>query len=199
MLPEPLKQLASVLSKLPGIGPRQALRLAFYLASEDRVLMQEINSTLFLMNQVKICGSCFYPHINKSKLCSICESPARLKNTIAIVEKATDLLSLEKTKRFNGRYLVLGDLGKSGVMETEQRLRLETLKKYIYGELGGQAEEIVLAISPTSYGDLNASMLQKELAPCTKKLTRLGRGIPTGGEIEFADEETLGAAIDGRI
>lgn len=199
MLPDPIKQFASVLSKLPGIGPRQALRLAFYLSSEDRSLMQEINFSLANMSQVKICSNCFYPHINSSKLCQICESPARLKNIIAVVEKATDLMSLEKTKRFNGRYLVLGDLGKSGVMEPEQKLRLETLKNYINKELGGVAEEIVLAVSPTSYGDLNASMLQKELAQVTKKLTRLGRGIPTGGEIEFADEETLSAAINGRI
>ncbi|MDP1689275.1 MAG: toprim domain-containing protein [bacterium] len=199
MLPDPIKKFADVFSKLPGIGPRQALRLAFYLSSEERALMQEISFATDSMSRVKICSLCFYPHTNTDKLCAICESPARLKNIIAIVEKATDLMSLEKTKRFKGHYLVLGDLGKSGVMETEQKLRLETLKNYISKELGGKAEEIILAINPTAYGDLNASMLQKELAPHTNKLTRLGRGIPTGGEIEFADEETLSAAILGRI
>ncbi len=199
MLPEPLKQLATVLAKLPGIGPRQALRLAFYLSGEERNLIFEIDSAISAMSQVKLCSDCFYPHTNKNKLCSICESPARMKNIIAIVEKATDLMSIEKTKRFNGRYLVLGDLGKNGIMEPEQKLRLDTLKKYITKEFGGEAEEIVLAVSPTSYGDLNASMLHRELSTLTKKLTRLGRGIPTGGEIEFADEETLGAAIDRRV
>lgn len=197
-MPDSIKKFAEIFSKLPGIGPRQALRLAFYLVSEDRVLMQEVSSAVTDISRVKICSLCFYPHVSAGVLCNICTNPSRVKKIIAVVEKATDLMSLEKTKRFNGRYLVLGDLGKTGVMEPEQKLRLETLKRYIVKELGGKAEEIILAVSPTSYGDLNASMLQKELAPHAKKLTRLGRGIPTGGEIEFADEETLGAALEGR-
>jgi len=198
MLPDPIKQLADALSKLPGVGPRQALRLAFYLSSEDRSLTSELSSSLLSISQVKLCSDCFYPHTN-GKLCHICSNPSRLKNLIAVVEKATDYMSLEKTKRFNGRYLILGDLGKGGIMEPEQKLRLESLKRFLSNNFDGVAEEIILALSPTSYGDLNASMLQRELSQYTIKLTRLGRGIPTGGEIEFADDETLGAALERRL
>lgn len=199
MFPDAIKKCADALTKLPGIGPRQALRLAFYLAGEDRALLAEVSDATSRIAGVKLCKACFYTHINANGLCGICTNPSRVKNVIAVVEKPTDLISLERTKKFNGRYLVLGDLGKGGVMEPEQKLRLESFKRFISKELGGKAEEIILAINPTAYGDLNAAMLEKELKPQTKKLSRLGRGIPTGGEIEFADEETLGAALERRM
>ena len=119
-------------------------------------------------------------------------------STIAVVEKATDLLSLEKTKKFKGRYLVLGDLKKTGVLASEQKLRLGALKTFIEALPGKKATEIILAINPTAYGDLNASMLKTELEPHARRFSRLARGIPTGGEIEFADEETLSGALEGR-
>ena len=116
-----------------------------------------------------------------------------------IVEKETDLISLERPKKFSGRYLVLGELTKSGVLESVQKLRLNNLKEFIKRELNGQAQEIIVAINPTAYGDLNAMIISKELEGFSKKITRLGRGIPTGGEIEFSDEETLGQALERRI
>lgn len=107
-------------------------------------------------------------------------------------------MSLEKTKKFNGWYLVIGELHKTGELEPEQKLRLASLKKFVKKELNGSASEIVLAVNPTIYGDLGASLLKKELEGCAEKITRLGRGIPTGGEIEFADEETLSNALEKR-
>ncbi|MBI2035830.1 MAG: recombination protein RecR [Candidatus Liptonbacteria bacterium] len=198
MLPDPIKKFADVFGKLPSIGPRQALRLAFYLAGEDRGLLREVESAAKNLNSIKICGKCFYTHTQKNNLCEICVNQSRNQKVIAILEKSTDLMSLEKTKKFGGRYLVLGNLQKNGVMDMEQKLRLETLKRFIAKELCGKADEIILAINPTAYGNLNAAMLQRELTPFTAKLSRLGRGIPTGGEIEFADEETLGAALERR-
>jgi recombination protein RecR len=196
--PDGIKKLANALAKLPSIGPRQALRLAFYLAESDKQLLREISVAGDALAGSKICSNCFFVHENKNGLCSICSDETRSKNVIAIVEKATDLISLERTNKFAGRYLVLGDLKKTGVLEAEQKLRLDTLKGFITKEFGGQSEEIILAISPTAYGDLNASMLLTELTPFAKKISRLGRGIPTGGEIEFADEETLKSALLGR-
>jgi recombination protein RecR len=152
-------------------------------------------------------------HQNKDDLCDICRNPERQQNVIAIIEKETDLISLESTHKFKGRYLVLGELTKTGVLESNQKLRLNSLKSWIKKELPSagsgqegqahstssrQAEEIILALNPTTYGDLNASMLTKELESYAKKITRLGRGIPTGGEIEFADEETLQNALERR-
>ena len=116
-----------------------------------------------------------------------------------IIEKETDLVSLERPKKFKGRYLILGELLKSGVLESGQKLRLNNLKSFIKKELNGQAEEIIIATNPTVYGDLQAMIIAKEFNNMAKKITRLGRGIPTGGEIEFADEETLGQALERRI
>ena len=106
---------------------------------------------------------------------------------------------MERPRKFNGRYLILGELNKAGILESGQKLRLNNLKTFISKELGGQAEEIIIATNPTTYGDLSASIITKELAGFAKKITRLGRGIPTGGEIEFADEDTLGAALEKEL
>ncbi|MBI4992149.1 MAG: recombination protein RecR [Candidatus Harrisonbacteria bacterium] len=215
MLPDPIKNFVTIFSKLPSIGPRQATRLAFYISGLGKTKVKEIADAIAELNTLITCARCFRTftppragQAGSGKLCSICSDPTRLKNLIAIVEKETDLLSLEKTKKFTGWYLVIGELHKNGELEPEQKLRLSSLKSFIQKELGGKpssaettagkAEEIILATNPTVYGDLNAATLKKELEGLAKKITRLGRGIPTGGEIEFADEETLGQALERR-
>jgi recombination protein RecR len=115
-----------------------------------------------------------------------------------IVKKETDLLSLENTGKFKGRYFTLGNISKTGLLEEWQKLRLKSLKNFIQKELNGVAEEIILAFNPTSAGDFHASLITKELAPFARKISRLGRGLPVGGEIEFADDETLGNALEHR-
>lgn len=210
MLPDPIKKFVDLFSKLPGIGPRQATRLAFHISSAGKSNIEELAKIIYGLSDIKTCSLCFTSHNNagyeirntrentKKNLCPICSNPQRRKDIIAIIEKETDLISIERTKKFNGRYLVLGDLKKDGVLESVQKLRLNSLKNWIKKECAGQADEIVLAMNPTTYGDLNASLIANELKDSAKKITRLGRGIPTGGEIEFADEETLGAALDKR-
>jgi recombination protein RecR len=115
-----------------------------------------------------------------------------------VVEKETDLLSLENAGKFNGRYFIIGEIPKTGILEDWQKLRLQNLKSCTQKELQGKAEEIILALNPTSTGDFNASLLARELESFAKKISRLGRGLPTGGEIEFADDETLGSALERR-
>ena len=198
MLPEPIKKFVDVFSRLPSIGPRQATRLAFLIASLGKTKIKEISAAVNSLDALSTCARCFRTHTSNSKLCSICSDPTRRSSLIAIIEKETDLISLEKTRKFNGWYLVLGDLRKTGELEPEQKLRLQSLKSFIEKELGGTAEEIIFAVNPTIYGDLNSAFLKKELEGYAKKITRLGRGIPTGGEIEFADEDTLGNALDHR-
>lgn len=198
MLSEPIKKFIEIFSVLPGIGIRQATRLAFKLINSGRNKIEETAEAVSDLKYLKICAQCFFVHQNKDSLCDICRDSNRRQNIIAIIEKETDLISLERTKKFKGRYLVLGELTKTGVLESVQKLRLNHLKNWIKKEFG-QAEEIIIAINPTTFGDLNASMIAKELSPFAKKITRLGRGIPTGGEIEFADEETLGQALERRI
>ncbi len=198
MLPEPIKTFIQIFSTLPGIGIRQATRLAFKLINSGRNRIEETAKAISDLKYLKICSECFFVHQNPpagGNLCDICRNPNRHKTIIAIIEKETDLISLERTKKFKGRYLILGEFAKTGFLESAQKLRLNHLKNQIKKELG-QAEEIIIAFNPTTYGDLNFSMIAKELSPFAKKITRLGRGIPTGGEIEFADEDTLEQALE---
>lgn len=205
-LPESIKNLADELGELPSIGPRQAMRLAFYLVSRGENYVKNLSEAVKGLTRIKTCERCFFVHQNSGNLCDICKNPARRKDIIMLVEKETDLLSVENTGKWNGRYLVLGEIPKTGLLDDQQKLRLQNLKAFIEKELGGtsiasgrgRAEEIILGFNPTSVGDFHASMLTKELAPFAKKISRLGRGLPTGGEIEFADDETLGSALEKR-
>ncbi|MEK7553496.1 MAG: toprim domain-containing protein [Patescibacteria group bacterium] len=198
MFPQQIKNFIEAFSGLPGIGPRQAMRLAFKLVAGGKNKIEELSKSISELKNLKLCSQCFFIHSNFENLCDICKNPNRRKNIIMIVEKETDIISLERPRKFNGRYLILGELNKAGILESGQKLRLNNLKTFISKELGGQAEEIIIATNPTTYGDLSASIITKELAGFAKKITRLGRGIPTGGEIEFADEDTLGAALERR-
>lgn len=191
MLPENVKQIAAHLTQLPGIGPRQALRIALQLA-ESPALQKSFRAELEKLEKVKLCENCYLPHANSATLCLICTDSKRSDKIIAVVEKVTDLLSLEQSNSFQGKYLVLGALKRDGSLSLEQKQRLEKLKA------NGPQDEIIIALSPTRYGDLHANMLQSELKGGAKKFTRLGRGIPTGAEIEFADEQTLKEALKNR-
>lgn len=198
MLPEPVKKFVDIFSRLPSIGPRQATRLAFHLIGLGKGEINGLAGAIADLEGLKHCPDCFFIHEERQNLCHICGNSRRRKDIIMVVEKETDLMSLERAKKFSGRYFIIGDLKKGGVFEAEQRLKLASLKNRIQKDLGGMAEEIILAINPTSYGDISASLLAQELKDSAKKISRLGRGIPTGGEIEFADEETLGGALENR-
>ena len=210
MLPDPIKKFIDIFSALPSIGSRQATRLAFKLISSGRAKIEETARAISDLRYLKTCSDCFFVHANisvnqrsnqresVSNLCDICRDPKRRRDIIMIVEKETDLISIERTKKFNGRYLVLGDLQKTGMLESVQKLRLKHLKDSVQKEIG-VAEEIIIALNPNTYGDLSTSVIAKELEGYAKKISRLGRGIPTGGEIEFADDETLGQALERRV
>lgn len=197
-LPESIKKLKEELAELPSIGPRQAVRLAFYLVGRGENFIKNLSNDIDELRHVKTCERCFFVHQNNGPLCDICKNPARHKDVIMLVEKETDLISLENTGKFSGRYFILGPVPKTGLLEDWQKLRLQNLKSFIQKELGGKSEEIILALNPSSVGDFHASLLAKELGEFTKKINRLGRGLPTGGEIEFADDETLGSALEKR-
>lgn len=189
MLPDPIRKFVDVFSQLPSIGPRQAMRLAFYLTSLGKSSLVEISQAVDQLKNLRPCPECFFISING---CPICADPRRNKKIVAIVEKETDLISLEKTKKFKGTYFIFGELNKLGMLSPEQKLKLNHLKAR------APLDEVILAINPTTHGDINASLIAQELRGYVNKITRLGRGIPTGGEIEFADEDTLNGAIDNR-
>ena len=197
MLPDQIKKFIDAFSRLPSIGPRLATRLAFYLSSTDKNELNEIESAIAGLKNLNRCPRCFFVK-GSGKFCSICLDPKRDKYLIAVVEKDTDLMSIEKTGVWAGQYLVLGELVEHGAPDPSMKLKLQNLLSRIKNELSGSAEEIVIALAPTTFGDFTAQIVTENLKGFSKKITRLGRGIPTGGEIEFADEETLGHALKSR-
>lgn len=198
-LPDPIARVADELAELPSIGPRQAIRLAFYLAGQSKEGIRALADGIGNLQNIKTCERCFFIHQNADNLCDICRNPNRNQRVIMVIEKETDLVSLENTGKFMGRYFIIGEITKTGMLEDWQKLRLQSLKGFISKNLeGGAADEIIFAFNPTSLGDLQTSLLAKELDAFTKRKSRLGRGLPTGGEIEFADDETLGSALERR-
>jgi recombination protein RecR len=195
MLPQPIKNFIEIVSKLPSIGPRLATRLAFHLINSGKNEIENLEKAVNGLKQLKTCDRCFFIY---TESCPICSDKNRNKDVIAIVEKETDFISLEKTGKFNGQYLVLGGLAKNGVLNPKQRLRLKNLAERIKKESSGQVKEIIIALSPTTFGDFTSSLIEQELKPVAQKISRLAKGVPTGGEIEFADEETLLSALEGR-
>lgn len=192
MTPESIKKLATLLSNLPSLGPRQATRLAFHIAGMPEAEVTELARVLEETARLKRCIQCFRIDALENGLCAICANPRREQSIVAIVEKETDVLTIEKTKAFKGRYLVLGDLPKDGILTNNHKQRLSVIKE------GSPLTEIIICFASTTYGDMGASIVADQLKHVCKNITRLARGIPTGGEIEFADEQTLESAIRNR-
>ena len=188
-----------IFSKLPSIGQRQATRLAFYLARKYD-LSKNINSAIeTIANDLKICSQCFLPfEKNGNNLCPICSDQKRNQTIICLVEKEIDAFSIEKTKNFIGTYHILGRLIDPSDQRSYDALNMNVLEERIKNMPGEKAEEIIIAVNPTTEGDLTAMYLERRLKDLSKKITRLGRGIPTGGELEFADEETISGAFSNR-
>lgn len=198
MVPKPIKKFIEAFSQLPALGPRQATRLAFYLTSLPKATLNELERSLKELKNLDRCERCFFLKESGSKICQICSNPKRDSKIIAIMEKETDLLSLEKIGSYNGHYFILGKLAEKGVLETAQKLRLENLKSRIKNE-GGKIKELIIALNPTAIGDFTADFIKREFRDSAEKTTRLSRGLPTGGEIEFADESTLGSSFEHRL
>ncbi|MEK7089262.1 MAG: toprim domain-containing protein [Patescibacteria group bacterium] len=199
MIPEQIKKFIEIFSRLPSIGPRLATRLSFYLLELDKAERKELETVLIGLNALDRCPRCFFLKSENVTVCDICANPSRDPFTIAIVEKETDIISLERARKFNGHYVIIGELPEKGMLESVHKLRLQNLKSRIENELGGRANELVIALNPTTFGDFVASIIKQDFKNLAKQITRLGRGIPTGGEIEFADEETLGSALERRM
>ena len=198
MIPEPIKKFIDNFSKLPALGPRLVTRLAFYLVNMDKNFLRDLENSFAELKKLDRCERCFFLKEASEKLCDICANPARDKTLVAVIEKETDLLALEKTGLFKGQYLLIGELPERGILEVSQKLRLKSLKIRIEKELGGKIKEIVIALNPNTFGDFQAGLIREDFKGLAEKITRLNRGIPTGGEIEFADEETLNSAIERR-
>ena len=204
-LPKPIEQASKLLAQLPGLGPRQALRLTFYLLHQDKETQKLLVSSLTnLFQNISLCQDCFFPFENKTEevLCDICRNPSRDHTTICVVEKETDLLSLEKTNKYRGLYQILGGLYSNIDDNKNKNLTINQLINRIKksAKTNKPIREVILALNPTSEGNLTAFHLEKLIRDLNMKIkiSRLARGIPTGGEIEFTDSETLINSLEGR-
>jgi recombination protein RecR len=192
-----IQKLIDLFSKFPTIGPKTAARFAYYLIELKKEEVDEITKALAeIKKNIKTCVYCFKPFEGLGHLCEICGNPGRDKAMLCVVEKETDLNSIEKTKKYHGRYFILGGTI-SRLRKTEiEKLRIKDLILRV--KKGQDTKEIILAINPTQEGEATTLYLERILKPYGKKITRLGRGLPIGGELEYADDETLTSALEGR-
>jgi len=197
MIPESVHNFIKAFSRLPAIGPRLATRLAFFLISLGKSDFESLEKAFSGLKSLDRCPRCFFAKERKSELCNICGNPGRDRKTILIVEKETDVLSMENASAYKGVYLVLGEISPDGGLEGYQETRLKNLVRMVEEE-NGKDTEIVLGLEANSIGDFAADTISGILKGHVGKITRLARGIPTGGAIEFADEETLRGAFEGR-
>jgi recombination protein RecR len=195
-LPEPVQNLVDAFSRLPGIGPKTASRLTFFLLHAPEELSQSLATALIGIKQdTGLCETCYNITRKDSPICEICASEERDRETLCVVEEPLDVLAIEKTDGYNGLYHVL-----HGVLSPIEGIGPEDLKiKELYERLKGHDfTELILATNPSMEGDATAMYLQERLAPLGIQLTRLARGLPMGGDLEYADQNTLLRALAGR-
>jgi len=197
MYPPTIQKLIDLFSKFPTVGPRTAARFVFYLLKKPKGEIKElINSISNLEKTIKICSFCFNPFEGQEELCPICSNPSRDKTLLCVVANETDLMAIEKIKKYNGLYFILGGTVSTLKKADLEKLRIKELEEQIKNH--PQIKEIILALNPTTEGEATALYLERLLKPFNKKISRLGRGLPVGGELEYADEETLASALEGR-
>lgn len=206
MHPSSIKKLIDLFSKFPTVGPRTASRFIYYLIHLPKKDFEELVKALNnLKENIKVCSFCFNsfePSKKEDALCPICQNKSRDKSLLCIVEKETDLISIENTKKYKGYYFILGGTVSNLKKEDIEKIRIEELKERIekpenFG-LKVDFKEVIVATNPTTEGETTALLLERKLKDKNIKITRLGRGLPTGGELEYADEQTLEDAFEGR-
>jgi recombination protein RecR len=196
LLPEPIQNLINALERLPGIGPKSASRLAFYFLRADESLSSELAEALTgLKEKIAYCSECFNITEAGRELCEICENPKRDGSVICVLEDALDVLALERTGAYQGRYHVL-----QGVLNPIEGIGPDDIKirPLIERVARGGIREVILATNPSMEGDTTAMYLQQQLRSTSVHITRLARGLPMGGDLEYADQNTLLRALQGR-
>jgi recombination protein RecR len=196
LLPAPVQNLIDALSRLPGIGPKTASRLTFYLLRVSENLSLDLAEALqTLKSGTTLCGTCFNITEAGREECEICASSERDATVLCVVEDPLDVLALEKTGGYQGRYHVL-----NGALSPIEGISPEDLKiaELIHRVQTEEIHEIILATNPSLEGDATAMYLQQRLQSFDVKVTRLARGLPVGGDLEYADQNTLLRALAGR-
>ncbi len=191
MYPKSFKKLIDHFASLPSVGPKMAERLVLYLFKQDKDKLVDFSKSLIdLKENLAYCKKC--GNLSEGELCEICRDKSRNQKIICVVEEPLDIIAIEKTRQYNGTYHVLGGVLEAG---NSSNLKLKELENRIKNET---VEEVVLATNPTTEGDATALYVTRIIKPYGIKITRLARGLATGGDIEYADEITLSSALTNR-
>ena len=189
----PVARLVDQFHKLPGIGPKTAQRLTYYLVRMPEEQARELaDAVISVKERIVLCSECF--NITELDPCAICANPERDRTTICVVEEALDIVSLEKTGSYRGLYHVL-----HGSISPMNGIGPDELKIHpLMGRIEDGVREVILATNPNLEGETTSMYIHRLLAPLDVRVTRPARGLPVGGDLEYADEVTLGRAIEGR-
>lgn len=189
-----VQELIDELGRLPGIGPKSAQRIAFHILEADGDDMKRlVDAVVHVKERVKFCSIC--GNISEQETCNICRDPRRDPASICVVEESKDVVAIERTRSFKGRYHVLGGaINPIGGIGPEQ-LRIRELLNRLSDD---QIQEIIIATDPNLEGEATATYLARMLKTIGIRVTRLASGLPVGGDLEYADEVTLGRAFEGR-
>ena len=189
----PVARLVDQFHKLPGIGPKTAQRLTYYLVRMPEEQARELaEAVISVKERIVLCSECF--NITELDPCAICTSPQRDRTTICVVEEALDVVSLEKTGSYRGLYHVL-----HGSISPMNGIGPDELKIHpLMSRIENGVREVILATNPNLEGETTSMYIHRLLAPLDVRVTRPARGLPVGGDLEYADEVTLGRAIEGR-
>lgn len=194
MFEPPVQKLIDELARLPGIGRKSAQRLAFHLLAVEEVDARRLAQAIGeLRDQIRPCRRCF--NMTGTEECSICRDPRRDPHVVCVVERPQDIPVVERTQEFQGRYHVLGGAISPINGIGPDQLRFSELKDRVAEE---EIQELIAATNPTLEGDATAMYLAQEFKPLGVKVTRLASGLPVGGDLDYADELTLGRALAGR-
>ncbi|MBU2611540.1 MAG: recombination mediator RecR [Chloroflexi bacterium] len=196
MLPDPIQNLILALERLPGVGPKTASRLAFFLLRAPEELSSQLAEALTeLKTKTGFCQECFNITLAGRERCAVCASPQRDGSVLCVVEEPLDMLALERIGAYRGKYHVL-----HGVLSPIEGIGPDDLKikPLIERVRRGEVKEVILATNPSMEGDATALYLRQQLQPLNVHLTRLARGLPVGGDLEYADQNTLLRALTGR-
>ena len=194
MFEPPVQRLIDELARLPGVGRKSAQRIAFYILNAEKADAERLADAISDMRAtVKLCRRCY--NITAEDECSICTDVRRDISIICVVERAQDIPVLERTQSFRGRYHVLGGAINPIAGVHEEQLRIKELIDRVQAE---RITEVIAATNPTLEGDTTAMTISKRLKPLGVTVTRLASGLPVGGDLDYADEITLGRALTGR-
>ncbi len=192
--PDPLNRLVAELAKLPGIGEKTAQRLAFHILRSPAQYAQDLSAAIAeLVKKVRLCQRCFA--LTEAELCQMCQDPRRDDRVLCVVENVADLLAIEKTREFRGRYHVLHGVLSPLDGTGPDQLRIRELLNRLRD---GGTEEVIVATNPDVEGEATALYLTRLLKPMGLKVTRIAQGLPIGSDLEFADQATLSRALAAR-